>query len=215
MRFVQIAVTCAAAAMLVAGTAASSGDAVTLPDGAAPRTEDHTGNHSEERCGPHTNGGGGTADRRAEQLDPARLDRLVRALDPGAVASGNGWRLMIEDQIVLLVTDRTAGRLRVMVPVRAALNLEPRELERMMLANFDTALDARYAISDGLVWSVFLRPLAGLDKAQLISGLAQTVILARSYGTGYTSGSLRFGAPERATPGADLMRRLLLRGRDI
>ncbi|MFX0541314.1 hypothetical protein ACEWPM_006220 [Roseovarius sp. S4756] len=148
-------------------------------------------------------------------LSDARLGLLVRALDPGAVAHGNGWRLSIEGQIVLLVTDSAAGRLRVMVPIRSADNLGTDDFQRMMQANFDTALDGRYAIADGLIWSLFVRPIKGLDKTQLISGLAQVVTLAQSYGVSYASGPLIFGGGDSDLPQRSLLQLLLQRGRDI
>ncbi|MFX0545678.1 hypothetical protein ACEWPL_009050 [Roseovarius sp. S1116L3] len=152
---------------------------------------------------------------RPTELSGARLETLVRALDPGAVALGNGWRLSIEGQIVLLVTDSAAGRLRVMVPIRSAGDLSAEELQRMMQANFDTALDGRYAIADGLIWSLFVRPIKGLDKTQLISGLAQVVTLAHSYGASYASGSLMFGGGDSDRSQRSLQELLLQRGRDI
>ncbi|SEK98777.1 hypothetical protein SAMN05421666_2884 [Roseovarius nanhaiticus] len=148
-------------------------------------------------------------------LDAERLGQLVEALDPGAQAQGNGWRMVIEGQIVLLTTDPAAGRLRAMVPIRAADSLEAPELDRMLRANFDTALDGRYAISSGLVWSLYASPLAGLGKAQLISGLAQVVTLARSYGGAYSSGVMQFGPVEDGETPGGLLRRLLRRGQDI
>jgi hypothetical protein len=148
-------------------------------------------------------------------MSAERLGQLVRALDPGAVAQGRGWRLSIEGQVVLLVTDAAAGRVRAMVPIRAAAELTPEDLQRMLQANFDTALDGRYAIAQGLVWSLYVRPLEGLDKVQLISGLAQVITLARSYGTDYASGALRFGGGDVAGPDQGLLERLMKRGQDI
>ncbi len=171
--------------------------------------------------------GGGAGTARAQEvprgeahmpeINAERLGRLILALDPDAVAQGNGWRLSIEGQLVLLITDPAAGRLRAMVPVRAASGLTAPQLVRLLGANFNTALDARYAIAEGLVWSIFVRPLAGLGKVQLISGLAQVVTLARSYGTSYSSGAMRFGprGAEGDPPDAALIERLLRRGQDI
>jgi hypothetical protein len=64
---------------------------------------------------------------------------------------------------------------------------------RLMQANFDSALDARYAVANGRLWGVFIHPLSPLEKNQFLSGLVQTVTVARTYGTGYTSGGAVFG----------------------
>ncbi len=34
----------------------------------------------------------------------------------------------------------------------------------MMIANFHTALDARYAISDGVIYAAFIHPLSSLAR---------------------------------------------------
>jgi hypothetical protein len=72
-------------------------------------------------------------------------------------------------------------------------------LRRCLQANFATALDARYGIAQGVLWSTFLHPLGSLDERLFLSGLGQTVTLARTYGTTFQSGELAFGggdAPE-------------------
>jgi hypothetical protein len=65
-------------------------------------------------------------------------------------------------------------------------------LYRIMQANFDSALDARYSIAQGVLWSAFIHPLSALSDHQFIDGLAQTVNLAATYGTTYSSGALVF-----------------------
>ncbi|MEX1235475.1 MAG: hypothetical protein WEB56_10880 [Roseovarius sp.] len=168
-------------------------------------------------CGAHDNSGHDAKRPNGSGMSAERIGRLVCALDPGAVAQGHGWRLSIEGQLVLLTIDVSAGRLRAMVPIRVASGLDAPQRQRMLQANFDAALDARYAISDGLIWSLFVRPLDGLNKTQLVSGLAQVVTLARSYGTSFSSGVLRLGrrGAEGSPPAAPLIERLLQRGQDI
>lgn len=61
-----------------------------------------------------------------------------------------------------------------------------------MQANFDSALDARYAIAKGKLWSAFIHPLSELNEEQFFSGLAQTITLVKSYGETYSSGALIF-----------------------
>ena len=89
------------------------------------------------------------------------------------------------------------------------------EMERVMQANFDTALDARYAVAQGRLWGVFLHPFAQLERDQLISGLAQTANVAKTYGTLYSSGAAQFGAGDSGNLQRQLIERLLERGQDI
>ena len=84
-----------------------------------------------------------------------------------------------------------------------------------MQANFDTALDARYAVAQGRVWGVFIHPLAALEREQLLSALAQTVNLARSYGSLYTGGANVFGRGDSSEIYQNLFEDLVARGQDI
>lgn len=139
---------------------------------------------------------------------PMTLDRMMeilRALDPEAEVQGPLARLTIAETAVLVVSDPRADRMRVMVPVRPSEGLGTDDLQRMMQANFDTALDARYAIARGVVWATYIHPLGALGKEQLINGIGQTVNLAQTYGTLYTSGGLTFGGGDSR----DLQRRLI------
>ncbi|MBO6604309.1 MULTISPECIES: type III secretion system chaperone [Paracoccaceae] len=155
----------------------------------------------------------------AQQADPPmtpeRVAAILLALDPDAAASGQGVELTIEDVPVLVVMDQAANRMRAMVPVASADALSEADLARVMQANFDTALDARYAIGQGRLWAVYVHPLAELHGAQLIEGIAQTVNLARSYGTLYTSGSRIFGGGDSPGIYRDLLEDLLQRGQPL
>ena len=86
---------------------------------------------------------------------------------------------------------------------------------RMMQANFDTALDARYAVAKGQLWAVFIHPLSPLKKDQLISSLGQTVNIARTYGTLYTGGALQFGGGDSPGIQRQLIEELLEKGEEI
>ncbi len=145
----------------------------------------------------------------------ARLGQIVTALDAEAVQHGHGWRLRVDGHVALLTADEAAGRLRAMMPIGRADKVDKFELRRMMQANFDSALDGRYAIARGIVWSVFVHPLRGLDKEHLIAGLAQMATLARTHGTLYSSGGLQFGGGDSPEMQRELLDELLERGEDL
>ena len=71
-------------------------------------------------------------------------------------------------------------------------DVEDDELLRLMQANFDSALDARYCIANGIIWSAFIHPLSILSDEELLSGLAQAITAAASFGSTYSSGALIF-----------------------
>lgn len=144
-----------------------------------------------------------------------RMAQIVLALDPQAKVAGPGFTFAIDDIPVLIVTDVRANRMRAMVPIRSAETMTEDEMQRVLQANFDSALDARYAVAQGRLWGVFLHPFKELERDQLISGLAQTVNVAKTYGTLYTSGAGQFGAGDSGNLQRDLIEELLERGQDI
>lgn len=136
---------------------------------------------------------------------------MVKALDPDAAVTEYGVQLTIGNVPVTIVSDTEANRMRILVPVASASALTASDLERLMQANYDTALDARYAIANERLWSVFIHPLAELERAQFVSGLAQTVTLARNYGGSYSSGGVVFGGGDSGA----LYRELLDRSEEL
>lgn len=155
------------------------------------------------------------AQETSQNMTPDRLLDILLALDPETRPSGNGVELTIEDVPVLVIVDPLADRMRAMVPIRAVDGMTPEDLERVMQANFDTALDARYAVANGRLWGVYIHPLSPLRRDQLISGLGQTVNLALTYGGLFTGGALSFGGGDSVPLQRELIDRLLEKGQDI
>ncbi|MFK7762114.1 MAG: hypothetical protein AB8B62_02535 [Roseobacter sp.] len=144
-----------------------------------------------------------------------RLAEIILAIDPEAQQRGPTLEFTINDIPVILIADPRADRMRAMVPIRSAEGLEIEELTRLMQANFDSALDARYAIAQGRLWGVFIHPLSPLEREQLISGLAQTVNVALSYGQSYSGGASVFGGGDSNGIYQGLLDELNRRGEEL
>jgi hypothetical protein len=133
----------------------------------------------------------------AQQAEaPMTAERLIKIafeIDPNANLVNNTVELVIEDIPILLILAPTADRMRAMVPISSADGLTKEDLLRLSQANFDSALDARYAVAQGRLWSAFIHPLSPLERDQFLSGLVQTINLARTYGQTYTGGASVFG----------------------
>lgn len=123
----------------------------------------------------------------------AKLEAVIRKVDDEAQVLGNAFRLRVDDIPVQVMTDPAMDRMRILVGIGPADDLPPALLQRLMTANFESALDARYAIGQDVLWSTFIHPLSPLSAAEFLSGLAQTVNLATSFGTSFSSGALVFG----------------------
>ena len=144
-----------------------------------------------------------------------KLAEIVLVLDPDAVTHGSALEFTLDNIPVVVIADQGADRMRAMVPIASADGLTPEDLMRMMQANFDTALDARYAVAHGRLWGVFIHPLSPLEKDQFLSGLVQTITVAKTYGTAYSGGAAIFGGGDSNGIYQDLLESLRKKGQEL
>lgn len=137
------------------------------------------------------------------------MAEVIGALDGEATRNGNNWQFTVDERMLIAVTDANAGRMRLITPIAESSALPEAGLERLMQANFDTALDARYAIGQGVVWGVFLHPLDTLTTRDFASGVLQTKSLADTFGTTFSSGALNYGGGDSAGILEDQLKELL------
>lgn len=119
----------------------------------------------------------------------ALLDDRLTALEgePGQ------WQARIDDWTLYVFADEDHDRVRIMVPVA---EIGPRDVELLMVAlsaNFDRALDAKYAMKDGILWATFLHRLSWVTEEELDDAIEQVLTLAQNTGTTFTSTELVFG----------------------
>lgn len=145
------------------------------------------------------------------------MGEIIARLDPEAENVENRfWRFKIENLPVIVVTDAQNNRMRILVGIRSAKEMTSEEIMRVMQANFDSALDARYAIAKDILWSAFIHPLRTLHTKQFIAAIGQTVNLALTYGTTYTSGLLTYGGGDsNEIIRRELIDKLLEKGTEI
>ncbi|WP_223274908.1 hypothetical protein [Tateyamaria sp. syn59] len=144
-----------------------------------------------------------------------RMAEIIRAIDPEAQPAGNAIQFTIDDIPIVVIADPVADRMRAMVPIRSADGLDASELMRLMQANFDSALDARYAVAQGRLWGVFIHPLSPLEKDQLLSAFVQTINVARTYGQTYSGGATVFGGGDSNGIYRELLKELQELGEEI
>jgi hypothetical protein len=134
----------------------------------------------------------------AEQMTNARMGALLQELDPDISGQPGNWVISFEGASAQVVTDANANRMRIMIPVGDASSLGKDKLYRMLQANFESALDARYAVANDLVWATFIHPLAPLTANELRLAVAQTFNAAATYETSYSSGLFQFGGGDHS-----------------
>ncbi len=145
-------------------------------------------------------------------MDLEKLNALILKINPEVTREENMWQFQLAGRVVYVVADPAADRMRVMSPIAQTGTLPVELYERMLQANFDAALDARYAIAQNLVWSVFIHPLGSLTERELLSGTAQTVTAAINFGTSFSSGATVYGGGDsNGIIGRELLEELLKR----
>lgn len=127
-----------------------------------------------------------------QSMNNERLHELLQRVDPELKGHFGLWTMEYENFVAQIITDKKADRMRVIVPIVKVEDVEETELLRLMQANFDSVLDARYCIANGVIWSAFIHRLSILSDEELLSGLAQALTAAASFGTTYSSGALIF-----------------------
>ncbi len=125
-----------------------------------------------------------------------KLDDLIRQITSDVVGQTGNWQFLINKRDILVITDERHNRMRIMSPVTTQDRLNEAELTRLLEANFSSALDAKYALRDQTLWSVFTHPLGELSDEQFLDCVAQVANLANNFGHSYASGNLFFGAGE-------------------
>lgn len=125
-----------------------------------------------------------------------RLGELIQELSGEVEGFLGYWQFVVSSRKVLVISDNGHNRMRIMTPVTPPYELGVEELRRLLSANFDRALDSKYALSQGKLWSIFTHPLAELTDEQFIGCVGQVVTLAENFGGSYSSGNLFFGGGE-------------------
>ncbi len=157
----------------------------------------------------------GKVDPEYAPMTLARMHEIVKSLDENAVINDRVMQLTVSDISVVIIAAPNSNRMRAVAPVRSLDGVNNQDLYRMLQANYDSALDARYSIAKGQIVSAFIHPLKELDKNELISGIGQVVNLVLSYGTTYTSGAMTFGGGDSRQLHRKLIEELLKKGEEI
>lgn len=124
-----------------------------------------------------------------------RLEQLAELLERTVEdfrQSPTHWQFAHQDIPMACLIDQKFDRMRFIAPVTEVGELDDATKDAILEANFHTALDARYASSNGLLFAAFIHPLSSLDEPLARSALDQVASLVHTFGTHYTSGTLEF-----------------------
>ncbi len=128
----------------------------------------------------------------AQDMDNDQLGDILVELSDSIAGQSGAWQLMIEETFMLCFTDEANNRMRIISPIAEMNDITDDQVGAAMEANFHSALDVRYAISDGIMWSAFIHPLRELSPAQAVDAVIQVYSAAVTFGDTYASTNLSF-----------------------
>ena len=128
----------------------------------------------------------------SNQMGPESLLKVISDYSNNVKTNGNVIAFDYESVTLYCIWDANADRMRMISPIANRTDLTNKMLEAAMKANYHTALDARYAIGDDVLYSAFIHPLSSITKAEIESAIRQVATAAITFGSSYSSGELVF-----------------------
>jgi len=126
-------------------------------------------------------------------MDQKGMESHVKKIAQSAKGENGVVEFQYNNVAMYLISDSTHDRMRIVAPIMEYQKVTRHQLDKVMESNYHKALDARYAVSDGVLFSVYIHPLSSLTQKQLDSAVHQVSYLALTFGSDYTSGVLSFG----------------------
>jgi len=133
---------------------------------------------------------------KAQSMNNETLHSILCTVSDTLSGQTGQWQLLIDDVQMFCLTDELHNRMRIISPVTDVTEIGQEELMKCMVANFHSALDVRYSISDGIIWVAFIHPLRELTKEQVIDAMKQVYSGVLTFGGTYTSSNLSFPTNE-------------------
>ncbi len=124
------------------------------------------------------------------------LGRLLERVLADLEGSEGFWHGQRDDVTVYVISDVEHDRMRIMAPVGELRVKDAGFLTILLRANFDRALDAKYALRNKELWSVFMHPLSTIAPDDLGTFVDQVVRLVKNTGSTYASSELVFGVED-------------------
>ncbi len=129
---------------------------------------------------------------KAQDMTASKLGEIITKISDTVQQQNGTYKFLYKETLLLCMTDENANRMRIISPIVETVKLGDEELKNALIANFHTALDVKYAISDELLWSVFIHPLKELNDQQVEDAINQVYRANATFGTTYSSTNLVF-----------------------
>lgn len=132
----------------------------------------------------------------AQGMDNEKLGKILYVMADTLAGQEGNWQFMVEGMMMVCLTDEIHNRMRIITPIKELKDMEESELKETLEANFHSALDVKYAVSEDIMWAVYIHPLNELTKDQAIDAIRQLYNASATYGTSYSSTELVFPKSE-------------------
>ncbi len=133
----------------------------------------------------------------SQQMTVEKLGNIINEVSDTVEGDDGRWQFQIDETIFIVLTDATHNRMRIISPISKTVTIKDDMLKNALIANFHSALDVKYAISEGVLWSAYIHPLKELSEAQVKDAISQVYYANVNFGTTYASTSLIFPGSEQ------------------
>ena len=125
-----------------------------------------------------------------------RLEQIFK--ENGTILEGSlgFWQVQYLDRVLTVITDASHNRMRIMTAIMHKKDLKKSQTIELLKAQFDKALDVKYALHNEVLWSAFVHPLKELTEEQVKDAMSQVYFAAYNFGGSYRSTNLQFGDRE-------------------
>ncbi len=130
-----------------------------------------------------------------DEIDAVLREFGVTSARQTTGGDGARWDFGLAGAPAYIQTQGNVDRMRIVATIGNPRERKSASLGDFMAANFHTALDARYALSDGMLVAAFLHPLKALGKMELAEGLRQVSLCVRTAGRENASSPLTYDRP--------------------
>ena len=132
----------------------------------------------------------------SQNMNNLQIDKLLNESDKiDVIKSQLGyWIVSFYGKELNVITDESHNRMRIISPITEEKNVKQKQYKEILQAQFHKALDVKYALFNGYIWSAFVHPLKELSDNQFNDALWQVFMANANFGTSYKSAELQFGS---------------------
>lgn len=127
-----------------------------------------------------------------DAMNQASMENIINNLAQESKGKKGFVEFNYNNVKMYLISDVKHNRMRIISAITKYNKLSIKHVDAILESNFHKSLDARYAVSNGVLYSAYIHPLSELQSSQIKSAVEQVANLALSFGRDYSSGILNY-----------------------